>query len=79
MFDILLFDIDDTSNQIKTIQLQDKNGNWQNISLPPQYKRNVARTKANNSAEPQMSENAAVYGCDCGNEKRCSLALRYTF
>lgn len=71
-------DIDEQYQAVEQKELQDEQGNWLKITLPPQYKLNVRKANKNGSML-SLSENAAVFGCNCGNKKSCSLALRYAF
>lgn len=59
-------------------ELQNENGQWIRVTLPPRYKLNVRRAKKNGSVL-SLSENAATFGCNCGDKKSCSFALRYAF
>lgn len=71
-------DVDELDAVDEVIQVQDKNGQWQQLASPPRYKTNVVRAM-NTNMVPLLSENAAAFGCTCGDEKKCSLALRYAF
>lgn len=71
-------DVDAPEAETELIQMQDKNGQWQQLALPPHYKTNVVKAMNSNTV-PLLSENAATFGCNCGNKNSCSLALRYVF
>lgn len=71
-------DVDYQHEEAKIIQVQDDNGQWQSVALPPRNMLHVAQTNRQNS-EALFSKREAVFGCDCGNQKSCSLALHYTF
>ncbi|MBQ9034664.1 MAG: hypothetical protein IJ099_01720 [Alphaproteobacteria bacterium] len=71
-------DIDKQYKKTEIIEVQDKDGQWQRIALPPQYEQNVAKPKAG-EVTPLFTESEAFFNCSCGNERRCSFALQYAF
>ncbi len=77
-YDMALTDVDRQTTEAASKPYQDENGRWRLVKERQDYLLNVARPNDVFRPTP-FKENDAIAGCACGNENRCSIALRYAY